>query len=285
MMLDSMRCTKYTDCASCGFYQRHIFKYRTFPKGVLIPQERVLQNTMYFLLKGEVRVNSEEHPDTIFREGQFILQPVGSKVEFQVLEAAEAILYLFERPQNVCNDRYNKSMSMASAGHVGPVVMDICNPLEVFLGSMRAFLDSDLRCSVFLQSKQTELLFLLNCYYPIKDLAAFYSTIYRYSKSFQYFILQNYQNVKDVETFAQLGGYSVPTFRRLFKDTFGEPAYQWMLKRKCQDIHTDLLTTELSISDICYKYGFESLSNFSHFCRSNFGQSPRAIRAEREETL
>lgn len=283
--MQNQRCPKYTDCASCSFYQRNIFKYRYYPKGIQTPQARILQNTMYFLLEGEVRVNSEEHPDTVFREGQFIMQPVGSRVEFLIQEPTEAILYLFERPQNVCNDRYNKSISMASNGPIGPIVMDICEPLYVFLTGMRTFLDNDLRCSSFLQSKQTELLFLLNCYYPIKDLAAFYSTIYRYSKSFQYFILQNYQNVKDVESFALLGGYSVPTFRRMFKDTFGEPAYQWMLKRKCQDIHADLIMTDLSISDICYKYGFESLSNFSHFCRSNFGQSPRAIRSEKEESV
>ena len=95
--------------------------------------------------------------------------------------------------------------------------------------------------------------------------------------------MQNYQKAKDVEPFAQLGGYSVPTFRRIFKDTFGEPAYQWMLKRKCQDIHNDLIMTELSISEICYKYGFESLSNFSHFCRANFGQSPRSVRSLKDE--
>jgi len=95
--------------------------------------------------------------------------------------------------------------------------------------------------------------------------------------------MQNYQNVKDVEAFAQLGGYTVPTFRRMFKDTFGEPAYQWMLKRKCEDIKTDLVTTELSISDISTKYGFESLSNFSHFCRANFGKSPRALRSDNDE--
>jgi len=236
---------------------------------------------MYFLIKGEVRVNSEEHPDTYFREGQFILQPVGSRVDFQILEPVECVLFLFERIQNVCSDRYNKGTNMSTGANFGPVVLDICNPLHGFLVGMKSFLDNDLRCSSFLQSKQTELMFLLNCYYPIKDLVAFFSTIYRYSKSFQYFILQNYQNVKDVESFAQLGGYSVPTFRRIFKDTFGEPAYQWMLKRKCQDIQSDLVTTDLSISDICYKYGFESLSNFSHFCRANFGQSPRALRAEK----
>ncbi|MDL2277764.1 helix-turn-helix transcriptional regulator [Parabacteroides sp. OttesenSCG-928-G07] len=279
------RCSKYTDCASCGFYQRHIFKYRSYPKGVLIPQERCSQNTMYFLLKGEVRVNSEEHPDTYFREGQFILQPVGSRVEFQILESAECIMHLFERPLNVCSERYSKSTALATSGQLSSVVLDICSPLRIFLNSMKEVLDNDLRCSEFLQAKQTELMYLLNCYYPIKDLAAFYSTIYRYNKSFQYFILQNYQKVRDVESFAQLGGYSVPTFRRLFKEAFDEPAYQWMLKRKCQDIQADLITTDMSVSDICYKYGFESLSNFSHFCRANFGQSPRALRAERGENL
>ena len=148
---------------------------------------------------------------------------------------------------------------------------------------LKLYLNDDLRCSGLMQAKRSEMVYLLNCYYPIKELAAFYAPIYRYSHSFQYFVMQNYQKAKDVETFAQLGGYSVPTFRRIFKDTFGEPAYQWMLKRKCQDIHNDLIMTELSISEICYKYGFESLSNFSHFCRANFGQSPRSVRSLKDE--
>ena len=93
------------------------------------------------------------------------------------------------------------------------------------------YLNDDLLCAGFLNAKRTELVYLLNCYYTLKELAAFYSPIYRYSKSFRYFVMQNYMKVKDVEAFAQMGGYSTPTFRRLFKETFGEPAYQWMLKR------------------------------------------------------
>lgn len=37
-MLTDHRCTKYTDCSSCSFYQRDIFKYRLYPKGYVIPQ-------------------------------------------------------------------------------------------------------------------------------------------------------------------------------------------------------------------------------------------------------
>lgn len=278
--MSDQRCNKFTDCASCAFYQKHIFKYRSYPKGLIIPKEKCLQNTVYFLLKGMARVNSEEHPNTLFREGQFILQPIGSRVEFTVVEATECIIYLFERPQNVCNDRFNKGASIAETAPLEPVIMNMCPPLAYFMDGMKKYLDDELLCSNFLQAKRTELVYLLNCYYTIKELATFYTPIYRYSKSFQYFVMQNYQQAKDVEAFATLGGYSVPTFRRIFKESFGEPAYQWMLKRKCQDIQNDLITTELSISEICYKYGFESLSNFSHFCRANFGKSPRAMRSE-----
>lgn len=247
----------------------------------MIPEERCLQNTLYFLLKGTVQVNSEEHPNTLFSAGQFILQPIGSKVGFKIIESCECILYLFERPINICNDRFNKGSSIAEATRTESIVMDMCPPLRYFVEGVRMYLNDDLLCAGFLQAKRTELVYLLNCYYTLKELAAFYSPIYRYSKSFRYFVMQNYMKVKDVENFAQLGGYSTPTFRRMFKETFGEPAYQWMLKKKCEDIQNDLTTTELSISDICYKHGFESLSNFSHFCRANFGQSPRALRSEK----
>lgn len=283
MFSQDLRHNKFTDCSSCSEYRKHIFKYRSFPKGIKIPQERCLQNTLYFLLKGSVLINSEEHPNTVFKDGQFILQPIGSKVEFSILEPTECILYFFERPSNVCNDRYNKGATIAESSHLDTIIMDMCPPMRYFIEGVRMYLNDNLLCTGFLHAKRTELAYLLNCYYTLNDLSAFYSPIYRYSKSFRYFIMQNYMKVKDVEAFAQLGGYSTPTFRRMFKETFGEPAYQWMLKKKCEDIQTDLTSTDLSISEISYKYGFESLSNFSHFCRANFGQSPRSIRALKDK--
>ena len=107
-MLTDHRCTKYTDCSSCSFYQRDIFKYRLYPKGYVIPQTRCMQNMVFFLVKGEIWLNSEEHPDTTFRGGQFVLQPIGSKVECKVLDYTECIIYLFERPQNICDNRFNR---------------------------------------------------------------------------------------------------------------------------------------------------------------------------------
>lgn len=40
-MLTDHRCTKYTDCSSCSFYQRDIFKYRLYPKRVRDPSDKM----------------------------------------------------------------------------------------------------------------------------------------------------------------------------------------------------------------------------------------------------
>lgn len=54
MFSPDLRYSKFTDCGSCSEYRRNIFKYRSYPKGLIIPRERCLQNTLYFLLKGSV---------------------------------------------------------------------------------------------------------------------------------------------------------------------------------------------------------------------------------------
>ncbi|MDH6303496.1 AraC-like DNA-binding protein [Parabacteroides sp. PF5-5] len=279
------RCNKYTDCASCGQFRKGIFKFRSFPRGIFLPKERCSQNIMYFILKGEVWVNSNEHPDTILREGQFILQPVGSSVEFRIHTPVESVLYLFDRLQNVCDSRFQAGLSFVEGVTPASSVMKTCAFLRHYLEGMKLLLNDDLLCAGLIQAKQTELFYLLNSYYTIKDLSAFYSPIYSHGRSFHYFVMNNYQQAKDVEAFAQLGGYTVPTFRRLFKETFDEPVYQWMLKQKKLDIFNDITTTDMSITDISTKHGFESLANFSHFCRSNFGKSPRALRADNVTTF
>lgn len=100
----------------------------------------------------------------------------------------------------------------------------------------------------------------------------------QYTTSFQYFVLQNYMKVKTVEEFARLGGYTVTTFRRIFSSVFHEPVYEWMLDRCKEGIIYELHHTTASISEICYKYGFESLPHFSNFCKKCFGASPRNLR-------
>ena len=75
--------------------------------------------------------------------------------------------------------------------------------------------------------------------------------------------MQNYDKVKNVEEFAHLGGYTTTTFRRLFKNMYNVPVYEWILDKKREGILNDLQFTKQRISVISARYGFDSLS---HFC-------------------
>ena len=90
--------------------------------------------------------------------------------------------------------------------------------------------------------------------------------------------MQNYDKVKNVEEFAHLGGYTTTTFRRLFKNMYGVPVYEWILDKKREGILDDLRYTKQRISAISSRYGFDSLSHFAHFCKDSFGDTPRSLR-------
>lgn len=276
-MIDNVRYSKVTDCRNCHQATQGTFARMELPKGFLYPPKKQSKNVVLFLLKGKMLINSSEHPNLILHEGQFILQAIGSIVEAQVKEAAECILYEFEEPISLCESRFNKIMEFKD-DITSYYPLEIYTPLRLFMEGLNIYLEDDVICYQLINAKRKELVYLLNCYYPLKQLAMLYFPITAYRNTFRFSIKQNYMKVKTVEELATLSGYSVASFRRAFKNTFGEPVYQWILKQKQIDILSDLESSSLSISEICYKYGFDSLSHFSHFCKSYFGQSPRACR-------
>ena len=246
-------------------------------RGFHYPASKCEQNQMIFLLKGNLLVNSEEYAGTTLNEKQFILQAIGSKIEMLAMTDVEYIVYKFNEPYLVCEERYRKAIENTEA----PLIyqpLNIVSPLYIYLEGMSGFIQDELLCKEFIELKQRELNFILNCYYPLRDLYTLYYPISSYTNSFHYFVMQNHSKVKTVEELAHLGGYGITTFRRMFKALFHEPAYEWMLKQKRSGILEDLQQSKLSISEICDKYGFDTLSHFSNFCKSCFGNSPRALR-------
>lgn len=282
--MNDIRCQKLIDCAHCPFSESEVFTRLDFPKGLVYPRKKQKRNVILFVLEGEIRIDSKEYPDTVVGANQFILQAVGSEIEGKALQNTEAILYQFDELTNVCDHRFKKLADLPEPPlHYDP--MEMCAPLRLFMESMRIYIESDLICRDFIEAKRKEFIFILLSYYPLRTLKVFYHPVLAYENSFRYFVQQNYLRVKTVEEFAQLGHYSVASFRRLFKTVFNESAYQWMLKQKSNRILKTLQDKKLSISEIAYQFGFDDLSHFSHFCKTSFGKSPRAIRTEAENRI
>ena len=156
--------------------------------------------------------------------------------------------------------------------------LKIIPELQYFLNGSITYLKGDKVYRELLCLKRKVLAFVLGYYYSDYDLASLVHPLSKYTNGFQCFVIQNYKKVKTVEELAQLGGYTISTFRRIFNSVFHEPVYEWMLARRKENVLDDLQNSECTISEICYKYGFESLPHFSNFCKKSFGASPRNLR-------
>lgn len=276
-MPDSSVCEVKMNCQECPRAVDNTIIHASHPRGFHRPAQKCEENLIIFLLKGEVLVNSQEYAGTMLKEGEFILQAIGSKLEVLAMTDVECVCYSFTKPELLCDERYNYIMN-----HVTPPL--IFSPLKItpellhFLKSSGPHLNKSKICRELLSIKRKELAFILSYYYTDYELSTLIHSLSKYTSSFEYFVLENHSKVKTVEELANLGGYTVTTFRRIFNTLFHEPVYEWMMKRRKEGIMYDLRYTDATISEICYKYGFESLPHFSNFCKKNFGASPRNIR-------
>lgn len=278
-MHDYSSCGATILCQECPKAVDNAIMYASHPRGFHLPVQQCEENIMIFLLKGEVLINSQEYAGTVLRAGEFILQAIGSKYEVLALTDAECVCYRFNQPEQFCEQRYKYIIAEVTP----PLIfspLKIIPELNFFLEASKSYLTEKRICRELLSFKRKELAFILGQFYSDYDLSMLVHPLSKYTSSFQYFVLQNHAKVKTVEELAQLGGYTTTTFRRIFNSVFHKPVYEWMMEKRKESIAYDLRYTEATISEICYKYGFESLPHFSNFCKKNFGSSPRGLRHE-----
>lgn len=79
-------CKKSVPNAIFHVYHRRGFHY---------PAQKCEENFILFLIKGEMLVNSREYAGTMLKAGEFMLQPISSKIEMLAMTDVECIYYQF----------------------------------------------------------------------------------------------------------------------------------------------------------------------------------------------
>jgi transcriptional regulator GlxA family with amidase domain len=82
-----------------------------------------------------------------------------------------------------------------------------------------------------------------------------------------------------VRRLARVSGVSEAHFARSFKQAFGVPPHRYLLTRRIERATALLRDTELSITEIAFQTGWESLGTFGRTFRDITGESPGASRA------
>ena len=233
--MSGLPCNERMDCTQCPKAVENSIHYTHNKKGFHLPPHKCETNILFFLLKGQILINSEEYAGTIINPGEFVLQAIASKVEILAMTDSEGILYTFDDPKAFCYDRYTYILKNVPPPLISEP-LKIKPEIKLFLEGVTSYLNIDKICKELLEFKRKELYYLLAHYYTDYELSPIVHSLSKYTNSFEYFILKHHKQIKSVEDFAQLGGYSVTTFRRIFKAIFNEPAYEWMMKQRKESI-------------------------------------------------
>jgi AraC-like DNA-binding protein len=88
-----------------------------------------------------------------------------------------------------------------------------------------------------------------------------------------------------IKRLAAFSGVSEAHFSRSFKRAFGLPPHRYLLTRRIEQAAALLRDTDLSITDIAFATGWESLGTFGRIFRDITGQSPGALRAQVQDSM
>ncbi len=91
------------------------------------------------------------------------------------------------------------------------------------------------------------------------------------------YLRDQYDSEYSLEEAAELAHLSPYHFIRVFKSYTGKTPYEYLLYLKTAKAK-ELLTSQLSITEICYVCGFNSLSNFCTFFKRKVGVTPSQYR-------
>ena len=89
-------------------------------------------------------------------------------------------------------------------------------------------------------------------------------------------------NLAEISKEACLSPYH---FLRLFRDAFDTTPHQYLIHRRIEKAKELLRVRTLSVTDVCFEVGFESLGSFSSLFRKCVGDAPINYRRRERESL
>ncbi|MES2830169.1 MAG: AraC family transcriptional regulator [Bacteroidota bacterium] len=96
------------------------------------------------------------------------------------------------------------------------------------------------------------------------------------------FMERNYMFNMNMEKFGRMTGRSLTTFKRDFKKSFNTTPQKWLIQKRLELAHYQLLEKGKKPIEVYLETGFENLSHFSFAFKKHFGYPPTMC-SERKE--
>ena len=246
-------------------------------------------NYLMYCEKGSVRISSNLFAEEIIHEGELLFLPRISDYRGVAIEDTHFIVHQFNhavcRPEGCIlsylftHRRRNNPDEIRYQCHL------TCNRMvSAFMNCITLYLEEGAGDSLLWALKHKELIRMLCSCYPPMTLQAFFHPLTDEDVPFKSLVFSHYQRAKTAKELAEICGYSIETFRRLFNQEFQVPVYQWLQKRKAELVLYRLSIPHVSIKEIIQELNFTSPQQFNKFCKTNLGDTPGKLQEKLRNT-
>jgi AraC family transcriptional regulator len=94
------------------------------------------------------------------------------------------------------------------------------------------------------------------------------------------YIDEHFNEPLTLDDLAQIACFSPYHFHRIFQAFVGEPMYAYIKRLRLENAAVNLRSTELSVTDIAFKSGYETPAAFAKAFRERFGVTPTGFRTK-----
>ena len=94
------------------------------------------------------------------------------------------------------------------------------------------------------------------------------------------FINENFHEPIDLDEISQEACLSRYHFLRLFREEFATTPHQYLIERRIEKAKELLRHRRMTVTDVCFEVGFESLGSFSTLFRQRVGDAPTGYRQQ-----
>lgn len=254
------------------------FQHLMIAAGESADREKLVCNTIVMVLEGRVTINCNEFSDVDVCSGQMLLLPRQVPFNWVAREETECELFRFYSPVSNCDKMIFESLwPLCQQNGYDFSPTPVKPALRKFIDLLVFYHRNGINCIHFHELKHREFFLCLRAFYNREEIAHLLHPLIGKSMTFRDQIIQNSKHVTSVSELIEMSNMGKTRFHARFKQEFGETAKQWLLRQQIKDICYEASRPGILVKELMAKFGFETSSSFTQFCRQHFGCTPTEL--------
>ena len=143
--VSDMSCNEHINCSDCPSCGGDMFYYLRFLEGYSYQQYHFKQNSILFLLQGEIRIDGLHFPHLIIHNKQLLVIPVGIELDMRILKNSDCLVYRLSEFPVLCEEQYKK-MTLSQQEDTYGNLLDTLPPIHEFSLGLIHYLADGMPC-------------------------------------------------------------------------------------------------------------------------------------------